>query len=162
MTPDDIDDFDDYIEATRETAPDQSPFRDIVQGTWGLDAEQHELHRAMSDEERRSEIGDLFWYFARVVSGIRARYDVDPLNHEQTDQPRLSIAHQMLCDALEGHEFQRKIGAHKVARAAGRVVGCLRMKVDEPVEIMRANIDKLTDRYPDGFEAGGGQREEEK
>jgi len=159
---DDIDNFDDYIEATEQTAPDQPPFRDIVQGTWGLSAEQHELNRAMSDEERRAEIGDLMWYAARLVDGIRARYDVDPLDHVQTDQPRLSVAHRLLCDALKGAEFQRKVGAHKVARAAGRVVGALLMKVDEPVEIMRANIDKLTDRYPDGYEAGGGQREEER
>jgi len=159
MTPDD---FDDYIEATEHTAPDQPPFLDIVQGSWGLSGEQHELNRVMSDEERREEVGDLFWYAARLVSGTRARYDVDPLDHVQTDQPRLSVAHRILCDTLKSAKFQRKVGAHKVARAAGRLVGCLRMKVDDPVEVMRANIDKLTERYPDGFEAGGGQRKEER
>jgi len=158
MTPDH---FDDYIRAVLRTAPDHDgPGDQLQQGALGLIAEYREYNSAIDPDDKRDERGDMLWYLALLVDGAQA---IGGVRLQTDEQGSLSTAMYELCGAIEGWRYQKKDGAaDDVCGHVEALYSRLIRRVDEPIEVMRANIDKLTDRYPDGFEAGGGNREEEK
>jgi len=155
------DHFDNYIEAVLRTAPDHDePGEQLQQGALGLIAEYREYYSAIDPDDKRAERGDMLWYVALLVDGSRAIGDVRLHTDEEGS---LATAMYELCGAIEGWKYQQKdSAADDVCGHVESLYSRLIQRVDEPIEVMRANINKLTDRYPDGFEAGGGQREEER
>lgn len=153
------DDFDDYIRAVLRTAPDHDgPGERLQQGALGLIAEYREYQSAIDPGDKRDERGDMLWYLALSIDGARTIGDVRLHTDEQGP---LSTALYELCGAIEDWRYQQKDGAaDDVCEHVEAVHSRLMRRIDEPVRVMRENIAKLDERYPDGYEPGGGDREE--
>jgi hypothetical protein len=156
MDPDEIDNFEDYIEAALKTAPDGSPVDRLHQGALGTIAEYREYNSAIDPDEKRRERGDMLWYLALLCEGANAIGDL--LLHTD-EQGAISASLYQLCGAVEDYAHQGKDGAaDDVCEHVASLYSRLMRRIDDPTRVMRENIAKLSDRYPDGYEPGGGQR----
>lgn len=151
--------LEEYIRQTRQTAPEQDSVRDLLQATLGLPAERLEKRRALDAEERAEEWGDSFWYAARMIDAIRELYDVEPLDHLEGGACQITISYGETCDSLKSLEFQQTCEAEEVARKAGKLLHSMWQAAPDPERILHLNIRDLQERYPEGFETGGGNRD---
>lgn len=165
MDPDKIDDFDDYREMALETAPEDvdeefirkaGPLGRLMQGACGVISEYGEYHSAIDPNEKRRERGDMLWYVALLVEGADKLGD---LRLHTDEQGQVATTIYGLFGAIGDLIFQGKDGAADDAcEHVESLYSRLMRRIDDPTRVMRENIAKLSDRYPDGYEPGGGQR----
>lgn len=107
-------DMENYIEQTSKTAvypgADNNDYHGIIYASLGLADEAYELFEATEPEKIKAELGDLLYYFARVIKEFRI--DSDALKQEAEDMSEqmkvLSMKealHQVLSSAckINGH-----------------------------------------------------------
>jgi hypothetical protein len=156
--------FPEYRRAALETAPDQSPRKHLQQGALGLPGEWREYREVRGSgelsEKAIDELGDCFWYAALVAEGCR-QISGDRLLRNEPDSAILTPHFRRLSGAVEGYCYQEKADAlETIDEELSAIVWLLHQETcGEAPTVWRYNLVKLSGRYPDGWEAGGGQRE---
>ena len=168
--------FNDYVKATRATWRDDDPERlQVAHAAMGLAGELGELRREQhfGASSIADELGDMCYYHARlcdlcVTESMASAFSYpDALkgyDRGAFERAVLSIVELTKKRTFHFHseEVQEDMELRLKQLAEMLAWWCDRMSRDCTIEdIRRENIEKLRARYPDGFETGGGVREEE-
>jgi len=146
--------FTEYIEATRQTwRTEDDRIDQIVHAAMGLANEVGEYLAAPSPEE----LGDVAYYHARLCDLV----DRDIESGGNLGDPTQDAA--ALLGWAKKLRFQQRDDDTEVGWRLGKIRLWMMTQGNEVgdgiQQVRRENIEKLTGRYPDGFEEGGGDRE---
>ena len=144
--------FKEYVPlAMRTNKPKETKVDNLLNACLGLVGEYSEFLIALSKEERKDELSDMFWYTALLHHTLETNYQ----SNRTGSTPMSYIG--LICDTVKKHAFQ----GHLLATAnltvyAEKLLYSLYVLCERndftPSEIMEFNITKLRKRYPEGFE----------
>lgn len=151
-----------YRERTRETWRDDDSRSDqIMHAAAGIVGEAGEV---LSTSHNSEELGDLMYYTVRLRDLLDRSFVRVPVSTQKGDPLYLGAK---IVERAKKHRYQGKdptkypkwVG-HGTAKILAFVAHRAEYVHDMTMrELRQQNIEKLTDRYPDGFEKGGGRRD---
>lgn len=155
-----------YVEFIRkvESTSWHQPNQRLLHAAMGLCTEVGELFEIESDEHMVEEMGDVFWYLALAHDAVGLDFDAVEIDHDFTDfEPRgetpldtFTIYATELLDMVKKQIFYgRAIDMKRVELTLFTLKMAISFALDEQgikvIDILQANVNKLSTRYPEKF-----------
>lgn len=159
-----------YVEGAARTMPESMRWDDLLaDAALGLCGEAEEVLETLEAKEAEveesldDEIGDAWWYVAAAYRSMAMQMEIEPPDRWRAADD--TNASELLRLAARFAERVKKVRYHgeplsdhaeALLEALGRFGGLLSEMTSTPTaEVWRANVEKLAERYPDGFEPSG-------
>lgn len=155
-----------YVEFVKkvESTSWHQPNERLLHAAMGLCTEVGELFELESEEHMVEEIGDVFWYLALAHDALGLDFDTSEIEYDFTDwEPRgetpldtFTIYSTELLDMVKKQVFYgREIDVKKAELTLFtlKMALCFGLESEgfKVADVLQANVNKLTTRYPEKF-----------